>query len=660
MALPLLLRGNKLSLTERAASAGLSASQTPSALFPLSRLGDARPSQLFIFPLRLEDEYWHLDTDQYRDDGGLVVGGFENWTDGIPNGHTVNVTGNATVTEETTSPIFSGGSSMQLSNGTGTLEVLKSVEVLAGEQVELRYATETSVGSSPATLEIFNPYTGKWLTSSGAWSSRRQDAVSDAATTMPSTLSTLTFMVEVFSAVRNHTVSLELRYHMDQAAASQTHHWDAVRWIPAVDFVSIHAHNMSAGIEPRLVSSDADISAVPVDRTTGFGGATQIEKASDFTALSDGRTGTFSMWFRMLGGDGTDQVFIANGSVTTRRFQVRRLADDTIQIEAFDSGGTSRLTITSTGTVTADGALHHVAGSWDQDGGADDQLLFLDGVRDDTPVFAAFDIDYTTGSWVLGGYDDAAQDLNAEMAELWFDPTNNIDFKVAANLLLFRTAGGKAAMLGGNGELVNGTSPILYWRGDAASFLFNGGTGGNFNSLVGSAVTSPVTLEAELAKQDVSFYVKLSQPVKFRQFWKFHMRGLNAVDPIESGQWVIAESVTPPWSPRLQDNAETVTFAQSRAVVEASGEQWIINKAKHPRRTARMAFRLKSTQQASFKEELLARTKHGGPIVLVEDKSNPKVIYGFIPRQSEFMRRAVSNELVELVVEESSNGIGLP
>ena len=36
MGLPLLLRGDKLSLLERNLSAGITASQTPGALFPLS------------------------------------------------------------------------------------------------------------------------------------------------------------------------------------------------------------------------------------------------------------------------------------------------------------------------------------------------------------------------------------------------------------------------------------------------------------------------------------------------------------------------------------------------------------------------------------------------------------------------------------------------
>ena len=652
MALPLLVRGENMSLTERAAST-LSGSQTADPLFPYSRLGDTRPSQLFIFPTRATDEYFLINTNQY------LNGDFENWTLGVPNDHTVNVTGTGAVTEETTSPIFTGGSSMQLENGaSGTVEVLQTISVLAGEQVELRYASQTSSAGSPATLEVFNPYTGKWLTSAGAWSSRRQNAVEDAATSMADT--TLAFTVEAFSAVRNHEVGLEIRYHMDQAAASVTHHWDAVRWIPAVDFTSIHAHNMSAGISPRLVSSDSDIGIFDVDRAVGFDGATQVDRASDFTGLVDGRQGTLSVWFRMDGGDGTNQVILANGDNITRRFQLRRLAANTVELEAFDSGGTSRLTITSTGTITADGNLHHALLSWDLDGVADDQLLILDGVRDDTPVFAAADIDYTTAEWSIGGYSNATADLNGTVGEVWFDPTANIDFKLAANVALFRTTAGKAALLGANGELVNGTSPILYWPGDFTSPLVNLGTGGDFDSVVGGPLTDEVRLEAELTKQDVAFYARLSTK-RVRQFWKFHMRGLNAVNPIEVGQWIIGEAIEPPWSPRLQDNQETKIFSQTNAVVEASGEEWRIKKAKHPRRQARMRFRLKSTTEQNFKEELLARTSQGAdPIVLVEDQSASKVVHGRIPNESEFRRRAIRHELTELIVEESSNGIGLP
>ncbi len=65
----------------------LTASQTPSALFPLSRLHDGRPSQLFIFPSRLEDEWLQVDINQY------LNGGFEKWTNSEPNDHTVALTG---------------------------------------------------------------------------------------------------------------------------------------------------------------------------------------------------------------------------------------------------------------------------------------------------------------------------------------------------------------------------------------------------------------------------------------------------------------------------------------------------------------------------------------------------------------------------------------
>lgn len=654
MGLPLLLRGENLSLTERAATT-LSGSQTADPLFPYSRLGDTRPSQLFIFPARLEDDFFFVDVNQY------LNGGFENWTLGVPNNHTVAVTGTGAVTEETVAPIFAGASSMELDNGaSGTVEVLQSIEVLAGDQIELRYAVQTSDAASPATLEVFNPYTGKWLTTAGAWSSRRQNAVEAVDTVMSSSEATLGFSVEAFSLVRNHVVDLEIRYHMDQAAASELHHWDAVRWIPAIDFTSIHAHNMSASIVPRLSSSDTNISGVPVDRATGFDGSSHLERSTEFTGIVDGALGTVSIWFRMLGGDGTNQVLFSNGTAAGFRVRVRRESDNTILVSMLDSGGVVKAEIGSTGTVTADGNLHHVLSSWDSGGVAgDDLLLILDGVRDDAVSIAAGDIDYTLGEWAIGGATDNAQEANADIAELWFDPTDNIDFKVAANVSLFRTAAGKAALLGANGELVNGTSPILYWGGNYADRLTNLGTGGDFDTEAGTLLES-INLEAELTKQDVSFYSKLSTK-RLLQFWRFHMRGTNAVNPIEVGQWIIAESIEPAWSPQLQNNQEEKTFAQTRAVVEASGEQWAIKKAKHPRRSARMRFRLKSTQQASFKDELLARTSQGAdPIVLVEDQSSTKVIHGRMDPESEFRRRAISNELTELIVEESSNGIGLP
>ena len=177
MALPLLLRGEKLSLLERSGTV-VEASQTPNALYPITNLHDTRPSQLFIFPTKAEDDYFQANVDQY------LNGDFELWTGGLPNNHTVNVTGTGAVTEETTSPVISG-SSMEMANGSsGTVEVLQSIEVLAGDSVELRYASQTSSAASPVTMEIKNPYTGKWLTTAGLWSSRRQNAIESVLTSM--------------------------------------------------------------------------------------------------------------------------------------------------------------------------------------------------------------------------------------------------------------------------------------------------------------------------------------------------------------------------------------------------------------------------------------------------------------------------------------------
>jgi len=74
-----------------------------------------------------------------------------------------------------------------------------------------------------------------------------------------------------------------------------------------------------------------------------------------------------------------------------------------------------------------------------------------------------------------------------------------------------------------------------------------------------------------------------------------------------------------------------------------------------------MRFNLKSTSQASFRDELLARTFGGAaPFVLVEDQSSTKVVHGRSDPDSEFIRRSVESEIVDLIIEESSNGIGIP
>ncbi|MCP4878336.1 MAG: LamG domain-containing protein [Gammaproteobacteria bacterium] len=649
MALPLLLRGEKLSLLERSATT-VSASQTPDALYPLSNLYDTRPSQLFIFPTAAEDDYLQANLDQY------LNGDFENWTNGDLNDHTVNVTGTGAVTEETTSPIWTGGSSMQMENGaSGTVEVLQDIEVLAGESVELRYASETSAAGSPATMEVYNPITGKWLTTSGTWSARRQNAIESVLTTMGE--ATLAFTVEDFADVRKHSFDLEIRYHMDQAAVSQTHHWDAVRFIVGANFASIHAHNMSAGIIPRLVSSDIDLSGETVDRALLYDGTNDYSvKTSEFTGLVDGKEGTISFWFELKSGDGTDMRFISNGTAATR-FTVYRTSGNKIRVLGLNAAAGTILDGSSTTSYLADGVRHHCEISYDL---LNTTLrLRVDGSDDlaGGPTVTNDTLDYTFGpQWNLMALGDGTEKANAEISELWFDDSY-IDVAIAANEALFRTSAGQAAVLGENGELVTGTAPILYWTGDDAAT--NEGTGGDFDTVNG-APTSPITLEAEMTKQDISFYSKLAS-TKYRKYWKLHLRGTNAVDPIEIGQWVFGEAVQPAWSPRLVGNRLSQRFPQSRSIVSASGEQWAVKKAKHPIRSARMRFNLKIPQQAAFRDELLARTFQGAnPMVLVEDQSQPLVIHGRIPQGSDFTRRSRSLEFTELVIEESSNGVGLP
>lgn len=643
MGLPLLLRGKYLSHTERPATI-LSASQTPDPLFPLSRLGDGRPSQLFMFPSRLEDDWWQADINQY------LNGGFENWTAGEPNDHTVNLTGTATIVEETVSPIFEGGSSMELNNGaSGTIEVLQSIEALAGEVIEFRYVAQTSNADSPATLEIFNPYTRKWLTTAGAWSSKRQNAIEEAGTAFPSVLDVLTFTVEPFSTIRNHIVELEVRYHMDGATATRTHHWDAVEWVPETNFTSIHAHNLSPNIVPRLVWADEDLEVVPVDAAFRFDGTDYITRSTDFDTLADSKVGTLAFRFRVTGGDGTFRLIINNPG---DRFFVWLSSSNILQAGLKNSAGATILSLSSTTTYLAGDGWHDAILDWDLAAGSRHMIVDGASVLGGSSTVNDF-ADYTNGGWAIGAKTTGASPWIGDLAELWFDDVY-LDASLAATVALFRKASGGSVYLGPNGELVTGSAPALYWRGDTA--LTNLGYGGDFDGITGDP--EAVINMIELTKQDIAFYEKLTSSVNAR-YWKMHLRGLNAVDAIETGLWVIGPAITPAWSPRL-GLSEVRRIAQSVAVVESSGEQWRTRRAKLPRRSASLSFRLKSVQQAAFRDELLARTAQGSePIVLVENQATTKVVHGRIPPESEFIFQSFEAEEVDMVVEESSNGIGL-
>lgn len=236
----------------------LSASQTSLALYPISRIADGRPSQMYLFATAAADDYVQADISQ------LLNGDLEDWTSGAPDSFTVAVSGTGAVTEETTGAKVVGGagSGAKLANGaSGTAESYQDLEVLSGEPIQFRASGLTSNADSPAEIECQNLQTGLYLNTSGTWQAGQTNCLETTSTSLVQVSNT--FAVESFLTTRSHSVTLRFRMHMDAAAASREHNWDGLEVIPGVNLASVHGHNLDAKITAELHSDDAsDFSGV--------------------------------------------------------------------------------------------------------------------------------------------------------------------------------------------------------------------------------------------------------------------------------------------------------------------------------------------------------------------------------------------------------------
>lgn len=241
LAKTLILPGLQANILERPATI-LTASQTPSALFPLSRLVDGRPSQEFIFPALLADEFIQADINQ------VLNGLLDLWDAGLPKDWVVILTGTGIITQETIS-FFVSGSGARLTNlAAGNVVMQQDVVALAGEPWRLDLHARTSSAGSPNEIEVQNLTTAKFLDPAGAWVALQDNVLEPTATAL--TQQTFDFTVEPFSITRRHFVKLRLRLHMDAAAASVQHNYDNVLMYPGANLASVHGHN----IDPRVVA----------------------------------------------------------------------------------------------------------------------------------------------------------------------------------------------------------------------------------------------------------------------------------------------------------------------------------------------------------------------------------------------------------------------
>lgn len=217
----------------------------------------------------------------------------------------------------------------------------------------------------------------------------------------------------------------------------------------------------------------ADLSAVDYDGSNDY-----ATRGANLTNVVDGKAGTFSVWTRIDGGNGTVRVIVDNATTVggaTTHFAAFLQANNAFRVQGINSAGTTIMAIDASATV-AGTAWRHFLASWDLTDNAK-RHLYVNDVSDLTvPSYSNDTIDYGVADWSVGAQADGTLKYNGCISQLFFH-TTYLDLSVEANRRKFITATGRPAFLGATGALPLGVQPVLYAPNGNPST--NAGSGGN-------------------------------------------------------------------------------------------------------------------------------------------------------------------------------------
>lgn len=208
------------------------------ALFPKANLPDGRVDSAFRFSAATTE-------DTITVDGNLISNGsLDTFNGSVPQGWATD----GAVSQSATSQARSGTAARLDQDG----KIVKEVTVRAGQTVILDgfYSAATSGGDVAGILR--NLTTGRrWSLGTSGWVDSGGFFLTTAATSTYAQL-TKTVTVEDYDTVRSDTCVLQME--LSEAGVGTVFLDDWYMW-PAVDFASVHGHNIQANSYVRLRSS---------------------------------------------------------------------------------------------------------------------------------------------------------------------------------------------------------------------------------------------------------------------------------------------------------------------------------------------------------------------------------------------------------------------
>lgn len=222
---------------------------------------------------------------------------------------------------------------------------------------------------------------------------------------------------------------------------------------------------------------------VYVPNTVEFEGD-YLNLTSDLAGVSDTKTMFGSFWFRS---DNSKWQRILRG---TGARVVIEVYPAYVRFSAYNSAGAYILRVEQGGVIN--GQWNHILFAIDLEGGLTKEL-YINDIDVGMDLFTYVDdfIDYTNGGWAFGGV--GVDNLDADIADFWFDSNTFLDISVEANRRKFIDANGNPVFLGTDGSLATGSAPDIFLSGDTATWHTNKGSGGGFteNGTLTTASSGP-------------------------------------------------------------------------------------------------------------------------------------------------------------------------
>jgi hypothetical protein len=233
-------------------------------LFPIARLYDAVPGNIFRFGSLTASPTVTVDFT----DGMGGFGGLNAWTGGTPDGFTETTSGGGTVTQDNVNKQEGASSALFTPGAGGSCTLYRDVTVRSGFYYKLSaYGINNATGILAINVYIQNLTTGRYWNGGAAtsWSSVQAAGII-MAQDLVWTQASGTFQVEGYGACRAETVTLRITF--SASSSTETCNLDLIEFYPAVDFISIHGHNIDDLIEVTLQSSTDGFSSVVTTEAT--------------------------------------------------------------------------------------------------------------------------------------------------------------------------------------------------------------------------------------------------------------------------------------------------------------------------------------------------------------------------------------------------------